>query len=298
MTPLALSAETIVNGETYTWTFNEAVLQIESDNEGRNYCGTRQYKVYRSVADGSAEVTDDWITITGPTTTGEYEMVASPIDDTLVTGTTLALVFEITLPDQPNNPGYTETLDITVRAATCDCSLLLWDNPVSASEISVGLEQVTTNTVTIQEATVNEDSKTTTPAIRRCYLDSPCDETYTTTLVDADTGVLPDFMDYTGTTLTITPTIASHINVWNLQLTQTVASGTNPEFVTAIVTVTCTIVSIADPTPPSTYTYYVYDPTMTVDLTATVYTQSPPCEYPAVNSFTWVIPSDGLNSIT
>ena len=67
-------------------------------------------------------------------------MVAEPIDDTLVTGSSLALVFEVMLPSQPNNPGYQETLDITVSTATCDCSLVTWDNPVSSVTLSVGLE--------------------------------------------------------------------------------------------------------------------------------------------------------------
>ena len=34
MTPINLSAQTIINGDSYTWTFSEAVLQIETDNEG------------------------------------------------------------------------------------------------------------------------------------------------------------------------------------------------------------------------------------------------------------------------
>ena len=65
-----------------------------------------------------------------------------------------------------------------------------------------------------------------------------------------------------------------------------------------VVTVTCTITDIADPTPPATQTYYIYDPTMSIDLSYIVYTQTPPCEHPATNSFSWVIPADGYNSIT
>ena len=34
ITPLALSAQTITNGGTYTWTFNEAVIAVETANEG------------------------------------------------------------------------------------------------------------------------------------------------------------------------------------------------------------------------------------------------------------------------
>ena len=44
------------------------------------------------------EVTGDWITITSDGS-GNYEMVAEPIDDSLVTGGALDLVLEILLPD-------------------------------------------------------------------------------------------------------------------------------------------------------------------------------------------------------
>ena len=89
ITPLGLSAQTIVNGGTYTWTFTEAVIAVETANEGQNLCGARTYKVYRE-GGTSTEVTGDWITIT-ETSAGNYELVASPIDDTLVTGGALDL---------------------------------------------------------------------------------------------------------------------------------------------------------------------------------------------------------------
>ena len=53
---------------------------------------------------------------------------------------------------------------------------------------------------------------------------------------------------------------------------------------------------MADPGNPDTQTYYIYDPTMTIDLTAlgTVYTQTPPCELAVTESYAWTIPSDGV----
>ncbi len=87
-------------------------------------------------------------------------------------------------------------------------------------------------------------------------------------------------MSVTGTTLTVTPTTASHLGTWNLELTQTVSSGTNPVFISVIVTVACTLTAVNDPTNPPTQNYYIYDPTMTIDLKAlgVIYTQTPPCE--------------------
>ena len=34
ITPIALSAQTITNGGTYTWTFTEALIAVEVANEG------------------------------------------------------------------------------------------------------------------------------------------------------------------------------------------------------------------------------------------------------------------------
>ena len=147
---------------------------------------------------------------------------------------------------------------------------------------------------------MNANSKTLTPAVRKCYVSNPpdCDETYTLTIIDQASGSLPSFMDLTGTTLTATPTIASHIGTYDMELTMTTTTGTSPVYVAAVVTITCTISSIPDPTPPATVNYYIYDPSYRVDLTSTVYTQVPPCEYPATNDFSWTIPSAGTASIT
>lgn len=287
MTPLALSAQTIVNGDSYTWTFSEAVFDVETANEDQRYCGTRQYNVYLS--DGVTEVTGDWMTLTGDYLTG-YTLVAEPIDETLVTGASLDLVLKITLIDQPDNAGYTETMAVEIIHATCDCSLLLWDNP-AMENLSVSVSFV--DTLTIPEATVNVPSRSTTPAIRRCYDDSPCDETYTTDLVDVATGSLPGFMDYTGTDLTVTPTVAADIGTYELQLTMTTTAGTSPVYIAVTVDIPCTITAIENPASPATQTYYVYGANFEIDLSATVYIQTPPCEWPATNTFSWEIPADG-----
>lgn len=75
-------------------------------------------------------------------------------------------------------------------------------------------------------------------------------------------------MSVSGTTLTVLPALAAHLDTWTLELTQTVASGTNPVFDAVVVTVECTLTSVPDPTPPATQTYTIYEPTMTIDLTA------------------------------
>ena len=179
ITPLGLSAQTIVNGGTYTWTFTEAVIAVETANEGQNLCGAREYKVYMP-GGTSTEVTGDWITITEtPSGSGTYELVASPITDSLVTGGALDLNLQILLPTQPNHIGIIETLSITVTAATCDCNLITWDNPGSAATLTVGVSDTTSNTVTIPEAAYNVASTTASPEIRVCATTTPCTYTYT-----------------------------------------------------------------------------------------------------------------------
>ena len=293
---MALSAQTITNGGTYTWTFTEALIAIETANEGQNLCGARQYNVY--MPDGSTEVTGDWMTIT-ETSTGNYELVANPIADSLVTGSALALVFKTTLPSQPSHIGLAETLSTTIAAAVCDCSLITWDNPVSAATLSVGVFAVSGNTVTIPEAAYNVASTTASPEIRVCASTTPCDMTFTSALIDTTLTTLPTFMSVSGTTLTVTATTAADIGTWNLQLTQTVASGTSPVFTSVIVTVDCTLTDVANPTNPSTQTYNIYDPTMLIDLTAlgVIYTQTPPCELAVTESHVWTIPA-GATAVT
>lgn len=83
-------------------------------------------------------------------------------------------------------------------------------------------------------------------------------------------------------------------------MTQTVQAGTNPVFDAVVVTVDCVLTSVDDPGNPATQTYYIYDPTMTIDLTAlgVVYTQTPPCELVAttgwVETYAWTIPADAI----
>lgn len=60
------------------------------------------------------------------------------------------------------------------------------------------MKKAVSDTLTISLATVNEASKTTTPAIRRCYnapTPTPCVETTSIrTVVDNATNSFPDFM--------------------------------------------------------------------------------------------------------
>lgn len=139
-----------------------------------------------------------------------------------------------------------------MTAATCDCNLITWDNPVSAATLTVGVSDTTSNTVTIPEATVNSASQTASPEIRVCASTTPCTLTYTSALIHVDSAQLPSFMSISGTTLTVLPTTSAHLGEWRLQLTQTVQAGTNPVFEAVVVTVDCTLTAVADPGNPPT----------------------------------------------
>lgn len=183
ITPIGLTPQPIVNGATYEWTFTEAVIAIEVANEGQKLCGAREYKVY--MPGPGAEVTGDWITITEtPSGSGTYKLLASPIDDALVTGSATQLVLRTTLPTQ-SHPPLDETLSISVTAATCDCNLITWDNPAAAT-LTIGVGVSSGNTVTIPEAAINVPSQTAVPAIRVCAINpaTTCGLSYTSSLID------------------------------------------------------------------------------------------------------------------
>lgn len=113
---------------------------------------------------------------------------------------------------------------------------------------------------------------------------------------------LRDFIVQTGATqtLTVTPVKALDIKLtgWVLTIIQTPTDTTQPAttFDGVKVTITCTIASIPNPTNPTagkTLSYTLYDPTLKIDFSNIVYTQSPPCEWPVSQSFAFTIPTNG-----
>ena len=298
ITAIALAAIEVVNGETQTVTFDRATDSVEMANEDQPLCGARSYRIYRE-GGSEVEVTDDWITI-DDNHDGTFTLTVAPIDDALVDlAQPLALRLETRLTDQPDHAGLDETFAVKIVFAPCDCGLLTWDLPASMpATLLVGVSA--TDTLAIEEATPNEESKTLTPAIRKCYQSSSqeaasCDHTYTNALVDSTLAVLPSFMTYAGTDLTVSPTVAADIGVYNLELTMTTASGEDQTYIAAIITVDCTVTAIDDPAAPTTdLTYNIYDANLFIDLVArgTVYTQTPPCEHVGSQDFAWTIPAD------
>ena len=203
---------TMILGAVVTQEFTEATVQTETDNAGLDLCGAKTYLIV-----DASDNAISWMPITG---SGPYTITASPILESLV-GSTLDYYLKITFTDQSAypNPVKRMSLPVTITDATCDCDLLTWDNPsIVTDAVEVALGPLTVNMPT---ATQNENSKTLTPEIRKCFASSgTCGFTSTYAVTHVDSGTLPDFIVQTGTTneLTVTPTTSAHMSTsgWTL----------------------------------------------------------------------------------
>ena len=91
------------------------------------------------------------------------------------------------------------------------------------------------------------------------------------------------------------------MGTWTLEITQTTTNGDDPVWDGVVITVGCTIASIAAdaaPTEPGTdLTYDLYDGPLILDLSTWAYTQTPSCAYTFTSSYAWTIPADGTEYI-
>ena len=287
---------TMILGATVTQEFAEATVQTETDNAGLDLCGAKTYLIV-----DASDNAISWMPITG---SGPYTITASPIEESLV-GSTLDYYLKITFTNQADypNPVKRMSLPVTITDATCDCDLLTWDNPTIVTDaVEVALGPLTVNMPT---ATQNENSKTLTPEIRKCFANSgTCGFTSTYAVTHVDSGTLPDFIVQTGTTneLTVTPTTSAHMSTsgWTLQVTQTITYSSHGTTVDVIfdgvtITVGCTITGVPNPSPPTTgLTFTLYEPTLAIDLNSIPFTQSPPCDYVATNTYVWTNPEPNV----
>ena len=160
-------------------------METETSNGGLDLCGARVYEIV-----DDSDVGISWMPITG---SGPYTITASPIDEALV-GSTLSYHLKITFANALYpNPVKRMSLPVTISTATCNCDLLLWDNPTIVTDaVEVALGPLS---VTMPTATQNEVSKTTTPAIRKCFESSgSCAFTSTWAPTHVASGALPDFI--------------------------------------------------------------------------------------------------------
>ena len=142
-----------------------------------------------------------------------------------------------------------------------------------------------------------DNSRLLTPKIRTCYAPSGpgCDETQAFVTTLSDGSALPSFLVQIGTVIEVDPQISTDIGTWTLKIASTPVYGAALEYNSMAFTISCTIVSIVDPAPPTTdLQYTLYDATHSVDLSANVYQQVPPCDFPLTMTYTWDLTATDL----
>jgi hypothetical protein len=282
------SSITVLNGEVATMTYTDATDSVEVDNNIDTLCGPRTYTIYNN----DETTSPDWVILSGPVG-GVYTITATPVLDSLVGTSNFKL--ETALDYYPSHAVDWTTITVAVQGANCEQEGLEWD--VSATveqtiDVSTG-----PTVVTIAPYTPNVASKTATPQMRACS--GVFDETYTLAALQSDGSALPAFMVDNGDgTVTSTPTISDHMGEWTLQITQVNTYGDDAVWDGVIITVGCTISTITpDAAPNSGLTYTLYDGPLIIDLSTWAYTQTPPCDYTIVSSYTWAIPADASSFV-
>jgi hypothetical protein len=80
-------------------------------------------------------------------------------------------------------PTHYVDFSVVIQQATCDCNLIVWDEPAQITAYTKLLDQ-TIYTVTLTKAEINAASEIAEPAIRSCTGADACDRTSTVVLVD------------------------------------------------------------------------------------------------------------------
>jgi hypothetical protein len=200
ITPPTIAATLqVTNGQTQTFTFSEAVDDVATANSIVDICGVRTYLM----RDNGDTTTISWLTISGPVS-GTYTVTASPDDDSLE-GQSIAYKLKTTFANF-SAPAVYSTITITIGTTTCNCQLLQWNAPPAKTTLSLAVTSPTTATpITLISTTASAASKSASPPIRKCYLNSgTCDESATYTLTASKNGggfaTLPAFIVQSTTT--------------------------------------------------------------------------------------------------
>lgn len=158
-------------------------------------------------------------------------------------------------------PKLTKTFNLIVTDAVCDCTLLTWNMP-AAQSVSTTVKRANIATLTIVHATVNAASKTTVPAIRRCYQagQTPCSETTAiVSVVDNATGSIPAFMSLAGSVLTVNPDNNNQSKTYTMKTTMSTPNNGNQNWITVTVTVAdCVITDLIAAVAPTNKSYTIF----------------------------------------
>ena len=145
----------------------------------------------------------------------QHRLTATTQDENDIGIHSMKLVISLGLADYPTQE---VTFQLVVSQATCNCNLIVWDEPTIVT-MNTDLMKVPVETLTLTKASINADSEQAEPAIRSCTGANACDRTSTVVLVDKATGTLDSaFMTFDATTLllTVEPTVSSQIGTYTM----------------------------------------------------------------------------------
>ena len=166
ITPLTLTAMSVVLGAEEFQTFTEVADSAGTSYGGASVCGTRLYEIL----DFTTGLTTSVATIIDETL-GNYKIRAHSTDENNEGGHNL--IVRITFVNYPLTtdgtfPKAETNLYLFISQASCNCRLITWDNPAPLL-LTTGLMTSPPDTLSFVKATANEDSKSASPAIRACY---------------------------------------------------------------------------------------------------------------------------------
>lgn len=284
ITAITVAGMTATLGIETTQAFTEAV-----DSAGTTYgttvCGDRLYEIYDISSNELTEVATIVDLGSGNYQIRAYsELEANEGSHNLRLRVTFA---DYPLADNSNYPKADTNFLLYIKQATCDCSLITWDNPEQLL-LTTGLMFDPADTLTFVKSTANEASKSASPAIRACYRNGgSCPTSSTIAVVDDATGTLDAaFMSMTGNTLKVQPTVSSQIGTYNMRVTQTTSIRDPFSWIAGIVTVTCTITEIHVPDAPTVTEYLINSGDLVLTLTPN-FLQYPPCDYTLNEMLIW-----------
>lgn len=193
-----------------------------------------------------------------------------------------------------NHVGRRDALVVTIAAADCDCTGILRTFPTLVTHNGAVSDGGTT--VAIPEGVVDQvASELLNPKIRKCFSSgNNCNNSGSTYVVkNTDNSQLnAAFLSSTGTHVVVTPTNGDYVGTHNLRIVMTNQYGLTIEYDRLDIVITCTIASINNVAAPSTNLQYVlYESTHSVDLSGSVYTQTPDCRFVLTMAHTWTIGS-------
>lgn len=152
----------------------------------------------------------------------------------------------------------------------------------SPQSLVTTVKKAVSDSLVIAHATVDESSKTTTPAIRACYRSdlgvaaTPCDETTVITSVIEEGSTLPTYFDLTGDTLTVNADDNSQVRVYTMQVTHnTVSEPADIVFNTVSIDLrVCVITHLDPPTSPVATEQLIFATTpLDIDLSSPGFVQ-------------------------